>query len=176
MLSWPEFLETILRFMESGGYVLWGIFGVSLLLWSLIIERYIYFHLIHPRHFKQVLDGWRTRNDMSSWFACKIRQAILSEITLRLTRGLSTIKVLVAVCPLLGLLGTVTGMIHVFDVLAIQGNDNPRAMAAGISMATTPTMAGMVVALSGLFFSARLQQRTVLERRKVADLLSGTKD
>ncbi len=76
-----------------------------------------------------------------------------------------------AVCPLLGLLGTVTGMIHVFDVMAIQGSGNARAMAAGISMATTPTMAGMVVALSGLFFSSRLQQRAGLERQKAADLL-----
>ncbi len=176
MLFWPEALEQILQFMESGGYVLWGIFGVSLVLWSLIIERYIYIHLAYPRHFKQVLEGWQTRRDMSSWFAHKIRQAMISEITLRLTRYLSTIKVLVAVCPLLGLLGTVTGMIHVFDVLAIQGNGNTRAMAAGISMATTPTMAGMVVALSGFFFSSRLQQRVVLERRKVADLLAVIED
>jgi biopolymer transport protein ExbB len=173
MLSWSDILEPILQFMESGGYVLWGIAGVSLMLWSLIIERYIYIYLAYPRHFKQVLEGWRTRHDMSSWFAHKIRQAMVSEITLSLTRYLSVIKVLVAVCPLLGLLGTVTGMIHVFDVLAIQGNGNARAMAAGISMATTPTMAGMVVALSGLFFSSRLQQRADLERRKAANLLAG---
>ncbi len=174
MLFWPDSLEPILQFMESGGYVLWGIFAVSLVLWSLIIERYIYFHLAYPRFIRQVLQAWQTRNDMSSWFACKIRQAMVSEITLRLTRNLSMIRVLVAICPLLGLLGTVTGMIHVFDVLAVQGNGNPRAMAAGISMATTPTMAGMVVALSGLFFSARLQQHAASQRRKIADLLSST--
>ena len=157
MPLWLEPLQPILTFMESGGTVLWGIFGVSLLLWTLIIERYIYLRLVHP--------------NMSSWFAQKIRQAMVYEISQRLTQSLSLIKALVAVCPLLGLLGTVTGMIHVFDVRAIQGSDNTRAMAAGISMATTPTMAGMVVALFGLFFSSRLQQRAGLERQKAADLL-----
>jgi biopolymer transport protein ExbB len=176
MLSWPEVMEPILQFMALGGYVLWGIAGVSLMLWSLIIERYLYMRLAYPRHLKQVLEGWRTRRDKSSWFAQKICQAMVSEITLSLTRYLSVIKILVAVCPLLGLLGTVTGMIHVFDVLAVQGSGNARAMAAGISMATTPTMAGMVVALSGLFFSSRLQQRADLERRKAANLLVGIED
>jgi len=171
MPLWLEPLQPILAFMESGGTVLWGIFGVSLLLWTLIIERYIYLRLVHPNHVRRVVENWRARSDMSSWFAQKIRQAMVYEISQRLTQSLSLIKALVAVCPLLGLLGTVTGMIHVFDVMAIQGSDNARAMAAGISMATTPTMAGMVVALFGLFFSSRLQQRAGLERQKAADLL-----
>ena len=56
-----------------------------------------------------------------------------------------------ALCPLLGLMGTVTGMIEVFDVMAISGTGNARSMAAGVSKATIPTMAGMVGALSGVF-------------------------
>ena len=50
-----------------------------------------------------------------------------------------------------GLLGTVTGMIEVFDVMAITGSGNARSMASGVSKATIPTMAGMVGALSGVF-------------------------
>ena len=171
MPPWAEALEQILLFMERGGPVLWGIFGVSLVLWSLIIERFIYLRLTHPSYVKQVVVHWRARTDFNSWSAHKIRDAKVSEISLRLTRSLSLIKALVAVCPLLGLLGTVTGMIHVFDVMALQGSDNARAMAAGVSMATTPTMAGMVVAISGLFFSSRLQHHAGLERQKAADLL-----
>jgi biopolymer transport protein ExbB len=63
---------------------------------------------------------------------------------------LPMIKTLVALCPLLGLLGTVTGMIQVFDVMAVAGTGDARAMASGVSMATVPTMAGMVGALSGV--------------------------
>ncbi len=62
------------------------------------------------------------------------------------------IQTFVALCPLLGLLGTVTGMIQVFEVMAISGSGNARSMAAGVSRATIPTMAGMVGALSGVFF------------------------
>jgi biopolymer transport protein ExbB len=53
---------------------------------------------------------------------------------------------------LFGLMGTVTGMIQVFEVMAMQGTSNARSMAAGVSQATVPTMAGMVGALSGVFF------------------------
>ena len=53
--------------------------------------------------------------------------------------------------PLFGLLGTVTGMIEVFQVMAFNGGGDARAMAGGVSKATLPTMAGMVVALSGVF-------------------------
>jgi biopolymer transport protein ExbB len=52
-------------------------------------------------------------------------------------------------------------MIEVFDVMTILGTGNPRAMASGVSKATIPTMAGMVVALSGLFF------RHFFERKRV---------
>jgi biopolymer transport protein ExbB len=68
------------------------------------------------------------------------------------------IKTLVALCPLLGLVGTVTGMIEVFDVMALSGTGNARSMAAGVSRATIPTMAGMVGALSGVFAAALLSR------------------
>lgn len=61
--------------------------------------------------------------------------------------------------PLLGLLGTVTGMIQVFNVMAVAGTSNARLMAAGVSAATIPTMAGLVAALSGLYFASSLQRR-----------------
>jgi biopolymer transport protein ExbB len=61
---------------------------------------------------------------------------------------------------MIGLLGTVTGMISVFDVMAIEGSSNPQLMASGISMATLPTLAGMVAALAGMFVHARLVKRS----------------
>ena len=82
------------------------------------------------------------------------------------------IKTLVAAAPLFGLLGTVTGMVEVFDVMAITGSSNARAMAAGISKATLPTMSGMVASLSGLFFIAQLESRSKREISYVADNLS----
>jgi len=70
---------------------------------------------------------------------------------------------LVALCPLLGLMGTVTGMIEVFDVMAVSGSGNARSMASGVSKATIPTMAGMVGALSGVFLATLLTQKVTNE-------------
>jgi biopolymer transport protein ExbB len=56
----------------------------------------------------------------------------------------------------LGLLGTVTGMIQVFDVVAVLGTGNARALASGITMATLPTMVGMTVSIIGLLLFALL--------------------
>jgi biopolymer transport protein ExbB len=100
---------------------------------------------------KAAFAEWEARKERKSWHAHQIRAALISEIRMAANQGLPLVQTLVAVCPLLGLLGTVTGMITVFQVMAVSGTGNVRSMAAGVSMATVPTMAGMVGALSGVF-------------------------
>ena len=97
---------------------------------------------------------------------------MISEMNRTLAQGVSFIKTLVALCPLLGLLGTVTGMVTVFDIMAVVGTGNPRSMASGISMATIPTMAGMVVSISGIYFKTYLENKTKVELEKFADELT----
>ena len=79
---------------------------------------------------------------------------------------------MVVLCPLLGLLGTVTGMIEVFDVMAISGSGNARSMASGVSRATIPTMAGMVGSLSGVFTATWLRRNAKKESELLADSLT----
>jgi biopolymer transport protein ExbB len=62
-------------------------------------------------------------------------------------------------------------MITVFEVMAVSGSGNPRSMASGVSMATIPTMAGMVSALSGIAMSTYLQRRSERERELLSDNL-----
>jgi biopolymer transport protein ExbB/TolQ len=88
-----------------------------------------------------------------------------------LDNWLSVIRALVSVCPLLGLLGTTTGMVEVYDVMAIRGSGDPRAMADGVSQAMVTTMAGLVVALSGILFSARLENALHKERQRLGSRL-----
>ena len=80
---------------------------------------------------------------------------------------LPLIRMLVGLCPLLGLLGTVMGMIGVFEVITASGNDDPQAMARGVYRATIPTRAGLVVALTAIYFTVRLRQ---LAERQVVHL------
>jgi biopolymer transport protein ExbB len=77
----------------------------------------------------------------------------------------------VTLCPLLGLLGTVTGMISVFDAMATQGG-NARSMAAGVSMATIPTMSGMIASLSGLMGSTFVKRKVDFEIELFQDHLT----
>ena len=155
--------ESIRDFMELGGDVLVLIAFVLTLMWIMIIERFIYFATEHDRYVKATIDKWEARRERTSWHAHRVRESLISEVRLRATRYLGLIQACVALCPLMGLLGTVTGMIAVFEVMSLLGTGNPRAMAAGVSQATIPTMSGMVAALSGLFVSVYLQRRADAE-------------
>ena len=70
------------------------------------------------------------------------------------------IQTLIALCPVLGLLGTVTGMIEVFDVVSFFGTGNARALASGITKATLPTMTGMAISILGLLTFTILNSRS----------------
>lgn len=156
MLWLQNWSFALAEFMQQGGQVLWWLAAVVALCWLLVIERVIYLMWSFPRQRKVWIAQWHQRDDHHSWYAHAIRDRWVSEAHIALHQYLNLIKVLVAICPMLGLLGTVTGMISVFDVMATQGSSQPQLMASGISLATLPTMAGMVAALAGMFVHARL--------------------
>ncbi len=164
-------IDLVQQFLNAGGSVLWLILLVSMGLWCLIAERFLFFKLSYPQLRQNWLNQWQTRTDKKSQHARFIRTSLISEARITLNRYVSIIKMLINLCPLLGLLGTVTGMIHVFDVMAVTGNGNARAMASGVSQATIPTMAGMVIAIAGLYFSKVIEERVNDEIHHLADLL-----
>jgi biopolymer transport protein ExbB len=147
----------IVTFMESGGPVLNWIALATFLMWALIFERMWYFMLEHRGVVSAAVDHWEARSERNSWSAHQVRDQLISESATRIDGSMLLIQTCVALCPLLGLLGTVTGMIAVFDGMATQGG-NARTMAAGVQMATIPTMAGMVASLSGLFAHTLLKR------------------
>jgi biopolymer transport protein ExbB len=164
-------VDAIRSFMELGGDVLWAIMFVLFLMWTFILERLWYFYRVHPANKKAIVKAWESRADTNSWYAKRIREGLISEASISLKQNVGLIKALIAICPLLGLLGTVTGMITVFDVMTYSGGGNARAMAGGVSMATVPTMAGMVAALSGVYFGTWLEHKAVTETEELEDLL-----
>jgi len=159
-------------FMYQGGPVLWVIAGLTFIMWACIFERLWYFKW-HMKYDLQAIERqWQERCEHHSWAAHKIRLRLLSKMTSLLRKHLTLITGFVMVCPLLGLLGTVTGMIDVFHVLAINGAADPRQLASGISRATLPTMAGLVVALSGLLGNRWVQQIAQRQEHLLADHLT----
>jgi biopolymer transport protein ExbB len=145
---------------------------VLAVMWLFIVERFIFLTIRQPRLSGQAVRRWDTRPERKSWNAHRVREAMISDIKVRANQYLGTIKVCVALCPLVGLLGTVTGMVTVFEVMAFLGTGNARAMAAGVSQATVPTMSGMVAALSGYFISVWLQSKADSEVEKLSEHLT----
>jgi biopolymer transport protein ExbB len=161
----------IVSFMEQGGNVLWAIAALTLLMWAMIFERFGYFYTEHKNVVRDATQLWEGRAERRSWSAHQIREGLISEASGRITGSLPLIQTCVALCPLLGLLGTVTGMISVFDAMATQGG-NARSMAAGVSMATIPTMAGMIASLSGLIGATVIKRKVDFEVELFQDHLT----
>ena len=135
----------------AGGVAVEWIFMACLLMWSITIERYYYFKNTLPREAHAMLTQWQARTDHASWTAHQIRKAMISRLNVAMNANLGILKVLVPLCPLLGLLGTVTGMLEVFDSMAARGSADARAMASGVSQAMVCTMTGLAVSISGIY-------------------------
>lgn len=165
------FLETIRDFLELGGTVLLWIGFLTLFMWVLIIERLIYFKVGHKKMVLAAQDIWGRRDDHRTWNAHAVRGRLISVVARSMEKNVAMIQTCVALCPLLGLLGTVTGMVEVFEVMAASGSGNPRLMAGGVSKSTIPTMSGMVAALSGIAMSTYIQRKAGRERELLSDHL-----
>jgi len=166
-----EMYDAIIEFMDTGGQVLTVIGSVIFIMWLLIFERFVFILVSYKSVKKHYISSWQSRSEHVSWNSEQIRNAIISRGATKLNRNIVLIQSLVVLCPLLGLLGTVTGMIEVFDVMAISGSGNARSMASGVSRATIPTMAGMVGSLSGVFTVAWIRRNAKKETELLADSL-----
>jgi len=162
-----EAFSSIRDFMEQGGSVLWLIAILVFFMWGMIFERIWYLSHAYNEYVTTLAKQWKERSDKKSWHALQIREKMISQAKSEINKNLSIIQTCVVLAPLLGLLGTVTGMIEVFQVMAFNGGGDARAMAGGVSKATLPTMAGMVAALSGSFATIYL---TSTSKRHVTEL------
>tara|TARA_X000000368_G_scaffold382629_1_gene339900 strand:- start:105 stop:638 length:534 start_codon:yes stop_codon:yes gene_type:complete len=171
-----DILDAVGTFMQRGGPVLWVIAWLLLIKWSLVFERIWYLNTTHKKNIKTTLADWNARADTRSWSAHQIRTMMISKISLDVRNTLPIIEVLVTICPLLGLIGTVTGMIEVFFVMAVSGGGDAKSMAGGVSKATIPTMAGMVGAISGIFAFNYLKSKVDRDLELLEDKLPLTSD
>lgn len=178
-------------YVQTGGVVMLPLVAVSLVMWLLIVDRALLFRRLHRRNMNfrtawEHVDGDRMPDPGQYGGAISLLVArflearsqdtvldrfILDEAVMRVNRDLtdylSVIGVLAAVAPLMGLLGTVTGMIATFDVLAVFGTGNAKAMAGGISEALITTQTGLLVAIPGLYMKGFLDRRARTLKQRV---------
>ena len=96
---------------------------------------------------------------------------MISRVNTAMNANLVLLRVLVPLSPLLGLIGTVSGMLEVFDSMALRGSADARAMASGVSEAMICTLTGLAVSITGLYPVYYFQARTRLETELLADKL-----
>jgi biopolymer transport protein ExbB len=181
-----------LDYLEDGGPVMLPLVLVSLVMWVLIVDRLLFFRRLHHKNMNspkalEHVQGCRLpdpncfRGAVSLLVAeflkrrsgnSRLDRHILDETVQTLNRSLddylAAIGVLAAVAPLLGLLGTVTGMLATFNVLAVFGTGNAKAMAGGISEALITTQTGLLVALPGLYMKGFLQRRALTLQQRIS--------
>jgi biopolymer transport protein ExbB len=164
--------EAVSRFMDMGGNVLWLIAILLFFMWTLIFERVWYLKTGWKQDVSKAIATWEARDERKSWNAKQIREKLISQSKMQINQYLPIIKTLVALCPLLGLLGTVTGMIEVFNIMAVTGGGDAKSMAGGVSRATIPTMAGMVAAISGVFANTYVTRNAQRQSQFLEDNLT----
>ncbi len=158
----------------------------SITLWVLILERYWFLLVVHPKELARACLEWKARRargegtgtcpslrseERHSRTARRLRAQKIAHLVAEARQSLPMIRTLILVLPLLGLLGTVSGMIHTFEVITLFGGANRRGIATGIAEALVATLSGLITALSGLYFSVNLESRARAIRAKAEALL-----
>ncbi|HEX4872121.1 MAG TPA: MotA/TolQ/ExbB proton channel family protein [Nevskiaceae bacterium] len=161
--------QAVRSLIDAGGHVVWWILIASLVMWTLIIERYIYFKRGLPVEAEALIAQWLARRDRRSWRAHAIRNAMISRLNSEMNNNMPMLRVLVPMSPLLGLVGTVVGMLEVFEAMAARGAADAKTLASGVSQAMVCTMAGLAVSLTGLYPVYWFQRRTRVETELLSD-------
>ena len=162
LLFYYDIRDVIVDFSERGGPLIPWIGLLIFTMWLLVFERLWFFYFSYGPMMERLQEQWNERTEFTSWYARNIRMGLIAEAKAETERNLNLIEACFKLCPLLGLMGTVTGMIDVFQVLAITGGGDPKPMAGGVSRATLPTLTGMVGALSG--YAALVVVRSQISR------------
>ena len=142
-----------------GGPVLYLLFGLTFLIFLLLIDKYIFIFIQSKAWVKEKFSSFMEINPPASTKYKFVEATLISNVKRKTASNIKILDGLIGMCPMIGLLGTVYGMIEVFEVLSFMGTGNPRAMSSGVAKATIPTMAGMVISLFGLYFRQDLNQR-----------------
>lgn len=152
-----EFYDSILVFFDKGGVVLYPLFILTLILWILLLDRFIFIYFYAKKIKQELLKEYEESKNKFGTYQIYLKNDLLMQYKMALFTNKNLIKVLYALAPLFGLLGTVIGMIEIFDIMAITGNSSAHSLSNGVAMATIPTLCGMGIAISSIFFIKRYE-------------------
>ena len=144
---------------------------LTLIIFFLLVSKYFFLFYEKKYWYSKALLAFENDFPPSATNLSVVEKTFLSEYKRNSESNLKLLDGLIGMCPMLGLLGTVYGMIEVFEVLSFLGTGNPRAMSSGVAKATIPTMASMVITLFGLYFRQDLTYRIQNSNTVLTDLV-----
>ena len=191
-----QVLFDILDYFYRGGLLMVPILLISVIMWVLILLKLQSVWAVNQRDIGLVeaLEVVRERRLVEDFFGtplCHVvghfiesmssvrrdnlalLNSLIARETERLSRHINYIYVLASIAPLLGLLGTVQGMISTFDAISIYGTGNPRALANGIAEALITTQSGLFVSIPGLFMAGFLRRRIFRISQRLDEFRAG---
>ncbi len=175
-----DLFDRTFEHLETGGFVMYPLLAVSVIMFFLVVKKIVEMHDF-TKGDRPILECLQSigkpdftaaawQREIISVFLSKrtfdddLDKSILEVLKMRQVRfikgSIKSIAVLSGIAPLLGLLGTVTGMITTFMVIATSGTGDARALASGISEALITTQTGLVIAVPGLFLANFLLRRS----------------
>ena len=143
----------------KGGPVLFLLFLLTFLIFTIFINKYSFLYFDRDLWLKDKFNDFVNNNPPTILSLKQVDSTFIAELKRVSNQNIKLLDGLIGMCPMIGLLGTVYGMIEVFEVLSFLGTGNPRAMSSGVAKATIPTMASMVITLFGLYFRQDLSYR-----------------
>jgi len=185
----------ITEYFIEGGVIMYPLLFVSIVMWILIINRIIFFKKMGKKYISRkealdyILSGNFDPDEMmyrditgviigeflknrtcNSSLDAFIMDEIILKVLYSLDKYLNLISILATIAPLLGLLGTVIGMVKTFDVISFFGTGNPKAMASGISEALITTQTGLIIAIPGIYMNNFLNKRAYKLKLRVSSI------
>ena len=179
----------MLEIVQKGGVVMYPLLACSICVLTIIIERIVFWMILNRRHNRQLLSevleicqrgDWelvRQKTTGSKDYAIRVlisgivhrefsmtkaMEVAAIEEVMKMRRGMGILDTMITIAPLLGILGTVIGIILSFDMLAIEGIENPQAVTGGIAQALITTATGLSIAILAVipfnYFNVKVEQ------------------
>lgn len=137
----------LITYIDKGGMIMYILLGLNILGFTLMLFKFLQYLFLAKRHKHLLVEIYNQLDDFNKEKKYEIADDILREKVTMYERGLSTIKIIASIAPLLGLLGTVTGVLFAFEAISKRGLGDPAIFSSGISLALITTVGGLVVAI-----------------------------
>ena len=165
-----------MSWMLRGGFVMWPLLALSVVTLFVIVERFLFWRRERSIPPRAALEVSMRRLELDRLDGPSIDAAIGAEQQ-RLERGMAWMDTVITAAPMLGILGTVLGIIDSFELLDLEAVVDPLSMSGGVAKALITTATGLVIALVALFpfnfFRHRLQERLEELEREGRRMQSG---